>query len=52
MKIVIKDIFLKLVFNILKNLMDSIIYFLSEIIKIEKVGKLVVNLHDKKEYIK
>ena len=41
MTIVMKDIFLKLIFNIL----------VPEVMKIEKVEKLVPNLHDKKEYL-
>ena len=40
-----KDIFLNLMFNILKNYMDFIR------MKIEKVEKLVTNLHDKNEYV-
>ena len=39
MKKVMKDIFLKLMFNMLKEM------------KIEKVKKLVTNLYDKPEYI-
>ena len=50
MKIVMKDIFLKLMFNILKNSRNphNDLQFLLERIKIEKVEKLVANLHDKK----
>ena len=40
-----KDIFLKLMFNIL------IYHFLPERIKIEKIKKLISNLHDKTEYV-
>ena len=39
----INDIFLKLMFNILKNYKERM--------KIEKVEKLVTNLHDKTEYV-
>ena len=50
-KIVMEGIFLKSMFNILKNYIAfKIIYVLSERMKIEKVEKLVANLHDKKEY--
>ena len=42
-----KDIFLKLMFNILKNYLP----FLHERIKIGKVEKLAANLHDKTEYV-
>ena len=45
MKKVMKDIFLKLMFNIL------IYHFLPERIKIEKIKKLSSNLHDKTEYV-
>ena len=45
-----KIIFLKLMFNILKNHMNFIIiYYFS--LKIGKVEKLVTNLHDKTEYV-
>ena len=47
-----KDIFLKLVFNILKSYMIfTMIYlpFLTERIKIEKDKEFVANLHEKKE---
>ena len=47
MKKVINDTFLKLMFNILKNDLP----FLPERMKIEKVEKLVTNLHDKTEYV-
>ena len=52
-KKVMKDIFLRLMFNILTNYMDFImIYtFLPERMKIEKVEKLVANLHDKTEQV-
>ena len=43
MKKTINDIFLKLMFNILKNYKERM--------KIEKVEKLVTNLHDKIEYV-
>ena len=45
MKIVMKDIFLKLMFNMIKNYND--LPFLPEKMKIEQVA----NLHDKKEYV-
>ena len=54
MKKVIKDIFLKLMFNILKtymnlmNIMD--LPFLPERVKIKKIKKLVAISHDKTEY--
>ena len=47
-----KDIFLKLVFNILKSYMIfTMIYlpFLTERIKIEKDKEFVANLHEKEE---
>ena len=46
-----KDIFLKLMFNILKNYMNFIMsyHFSPERMKIEKVGKLVANSHNKTE---
>ena len=49
---VIKDIFLKLMFNILKiYIIFTMIYlFLPEIMKIKKFEKLVANLHVKEEY--
>ena len=53
MKKVMNDIFLKLMFKILKNSEfhnDS--PFLPIRMKIEKVKKLVANLHDKTEYVK
>ena len=46
------DIFLKFMLNILKNYMNSIMiyhFYLKK--KIEKVEKLLVNLHDKTEYV-
>ena len=43
-----KNIFLNLMFNILKNYRNYIMIF--EKVKIEKVEKLVANLHDKTEY--
>ena len=43
MKKTVNDIFLKLMFNILKNYKERM--------KIEKVEKLVTNLHDKIEYV-
>ena len=53
MKKVMKDIFLKLIFNILKTYMNFIMiyHFLLERMKIETVEKLVANLHDKSEYV-
>ena len=48
MKKVMKDIFLKLMFNILNN---YILTFLPKRMKIEKVEKLVANLRDKTEYV-
>ena len=50
---VIKDISLKLIFNIFEKLHDlpNDFSFLSEKMKIEKVRKLVANLHDKTEYV-
>ena len=47
MKKVMKDIFLKLMFNTLKNYMNLPV--LSERIKLEKVKKLISNLHYKTE---
>ena len=47
-----KDISLKLVFNILKNYMTlTMIYTFCLKVNIEKVEKLVTNLHDKQEYV-
>ena len=52
MKKVMKDVFLKLMFNYLEKLHErhNNLLFLPERMKIEKVEKLVVNLHDKTEY--
>ena len=52
-KKVMKDIFLKLIFNILKTYMNFIMiyHFLLERMKIETVEKLVATLHDKREYV-
>ena len=52
MKKVIKDI-QKLIFNIFEKLHDlpNDFSFLPEKMKIDKVGKLVANLHDKTEYV-
>ena len=46
-----KDIFLKLMFDILKNVLHNDLPFLPERIKIEKVEKPVTNLYDKTEYV-
>ena len=53
MKKITKDIFLKLMFNILKKLHDVHydLPFLPKRMKIEKVEKFVSNLHDKTEYV-
>ena len=53
MKKVMKDIFWKLMFSILKNYMDfiKIYHFLPERIEIERVEKLIANLHDKTECV-
>ena len=53
MKIVMKDSFLKLMFNIQRKLyqLHNYLPFLHERMKIEKVEKLVADLHDKKKYI-
>ena len=48
MKLVMKDIFLTLMFSILKKHMTSLMIFLTERMKIKKVGKSVVKLHNKK----
>ena len=46
---VVKDIFLKMMFNTLKtNIIFKIIY--PFFLKIEKVEKLAANLHDKEKY--
>ena len=52
-KKVIQDIFLKLMFNILKNYMNFLIIltFLLERKNFENVEKLAANLHDKYEYV-
>ena len=50
MEIVIKDIFLKLMFNILKNDLLNDLPFSPEGKKILKIEKLLANLHNKKEY--
>ena len=52
-KKVIEDSFLKLIFSILKNYMNFIMifHFWLKKIKIEKVKKLVANLHYKTEYV-
>ena len=49
MKKKMKGIFLKLMFNILKNYITFTMFyhFYQFLIKIEKVEKLAVNLHDK-----
>ena len=48
-----KEIFLKLMFNIFKNFMNLNIYKLEiiEIMKIESADKISANLHDKIEYV-
>ena len=48
-----KDIFLKLMFNILKNYMHFIMIFAlsRERIKVERVEELVPNLLDKTQYV-
>ena len=53
MKKGMKGIFLKLMFNILKNYMNFIMiyHFCHRRMTIEKVEKLVDNLHDKTEYV-
>ena len=50
MKIAIKDMFLKLMLNILKDYVNSIMiyHFLTDRAKTVKLGKPVANLHDKK----
>ena len=47
-----KDIFLNLMLNILKNYMNfqTIYHFYQKKTKLEKATKLVANLHDKTEY--
>ena len=53
MKKVMKDILLKLMFNILKYYVNFIMVcrFYLKKTKIEKVKKLVADLHDKTEYV-
>ena len=52
MKKAMKDFFSKLMFSILKNYINFIlIYHFYQRMKIEKVQKLVANLHDKTEYV-
>ena len=53
MKIEKKDIFLKLIFNILKYdmIFTMINHFFLKKMKIEKFEKLLANLYSKKEYI-
>ena len=50
---VINDNFPKMMSNILKTYMNVIMiyHFYQERMKIEKVDKLVSNLHDKTEYV-
>ena len=50
MRTVMKDIFLKVMFNTLKNYMNFIIIypFLPKRMKAENIEKLVAKLHDKK----
>ena len=47
------DVFLKLMFNTLKNYMNFIMiyHFLAVKMRTEKVKMLVTNLHDKTEYV-
>ena len=54
MKIVMKNSFLKLMFNIQRKLyqLHNYLPFLHERMKIEKVEKLVADLHDKKIHYK
>ena len=53
MKMVMRDVFMKLMLNVLKNYMTltMIYHFLPERMKTEKVEKLLTNLHDQKEYV-
>ena len=53
MKKVMKDIFLKLMINILNNDLKfyNDLLFLPERMKIEKVENFVANLHDRTEYV-
>ena len=46
-----KDIFLKLTFNILKKRLHKNVSFLPKTINIEKVERLVANSHDETEYV-
>ena len=54
MKTVMKDIFSKIMFDILINYMNFVMnyhFYLSEVkVRIEKFKMLVANLHDKTEY--
>ena len=50
MKKLMKDIYSRLMFNILHELHNDL-PFLPESVKIEKVEKLVTNLHDIPEYV-
>ena len=49
----VKDIFSKLIFSVLKTLINFIVicHFLPERMKTEKVKELVANLHGKIEYV-
>ena len=53
MKNVMKDIFLKLMFNTLTDYLNfhNHLPFLLERMKIEKIEKLVASLHDKAEHV-
>ena len=51
MKKIMKDIFSRLMFSILKNYMNNDLRLLPERMKTEKFGKLVANLCDKTEYV-
>ena len=53
MKKMVKDIFSKLIFSVLKTLINFIVicHFLPERMKTEKVKELVANLHGKIEYV-
>ena len=50
MKKVVNEIFFKLMFNILENQINFIMIY-HFYMNIEKVEKLVANLHDKTEYV-
>ena len=50
MRKIIKDVFSKLIFNILHEIHNDL-PFLPERMKIEKVEKLVANLLEKTEYV-